>query len=264
MASFWRASFSPAPGGWLLSGDGGGGVGVRLIELTLEFPLMFSELGGLAGDVVHALTCLLATHLAERIARLLHAVGCAAGALAAGLLSLAHVVEGAVELVAGVAEARIGGLAGALARERFHLASQLLGFAPQHFLGPALFEVLLALRLAGGQLLLTAGEFFELFEGFIHLALAFARFGRRLCGFVLVFLGVELEVEEAFEIAALTTGATAATTLAEGDLDLTEGALGAQQVLQGALLRRQRVAPALGFQQRARFEHVARGFVHLA
>jgi len=70
-----------------------------------------------------------------------------------------------------------------------------------------------------------------------------------LPGFVLILFRVEFEIEHAGEIAA---GPSAATTTAllrsERHLNVAERSFGAQQMLQGALLRTKRVFPALALE----------------
>jgi hypothetical protein len=116
-----------------------------------------------------------------------------------------------------------------LALHLFHLLAELLGFAAQHLLLPALLggRLLILLGLVG-QFLLAACERFQLLHGFIDLLLLRAR-GRgllRAVALVLVLLRVELEIEESFEIArAPGPAATAAATLTVADCHFTDFSL---------------------------------------
>ena len=68
--------------------------------------------------------------------------------------------------------------------------------------------------------------------------------------FVLIFLCIEFEVEQAGKIAA-GAGSTATTTtllVVKGDLNLAESRVGTQQVLQRLLLGRNRALPLRLFQ----------------
>src|SRR5581483_816445 len=90
------------------------------------------------------------------------------------------------------------------------LAGQFLGFAPQHLLLPALVKIRYLLpALLFGELLLAAGQFPQLLQGLIQLAIALLG-GGLLAGLVLVFLGVQLEVEHIREIPSHAAAATAA------------------------------------------------------
>ena len=112
----------------------------------------------------------------------------------------------------------------------FQLALQLFGFAAQHLLLPALLgSLLLAFLLLLGQFLLPPGELLQFLQRLVDLLLLLLlRAGRlRLAALVLILLGIEFEIEQAFQVAragaaAATTAAT--TLLAEGDLDIAEGA----------------------------------------
>ena len=83
--------------------------------------------------------------------------------------------------------------------------------------------------------------------------------------FVLILLGVELEIEQALHVAcgAAATASTPAAALSERHLDIAEGRLGAQQVLQSFLLRLERFLPLLGFQFVGCRAHLRRGFLHI-
>ena len=86
------------------------------------------------------------------------------------------------------------------ALQLLHLFLQLLGFAPQHFLLPALPERLL-LILLGRQFLLPARQFGQLLQRLVDLLRA-AVGSRLLSGFVLVLFAVQFEVGQIFQIAA--------------------------------------------------------------
>jgi hypothetical protein len=121
-----------------------------------------------------------------------------------------------------------------LALELLDLALQLLGFAAQHLLLEALLGGLLVLAGLIGELLLAARELLELLQRLINFLLTLvagltAAFG----ALVLVLFGIELEIEEAFEVAGATLGtaAPAASAVAERDLDITARGFRAQEVL---------------------------------
>jgi hypothetical protein len=201
----------------------------------------------LAESAVHLLLLLLRLAAAALAAR---ASGRAALLTLLTLLTLLA-LRGLLALLAGFAFlALLLALLAAFAGELFHLAAELFGFAAKHLLGPSLLgKLLLSALLLAGQLLLAAGELFELLHRLVSLLGAFAGRAAILGGFVLVLFRVELEIEQAFEVAqiALAVAATAAAASAlEGDLNLTEEALGAEQVLEGALLGRERLLPLLG------------------
>src|SRR5207244_8294010 len=79
-----------------------------------------------------------------------------------------------------------------------------------------------------------------------------------LRGLVLVLLGVELQVEQTFQIARSAARAPAASTAAlpsERYLDLAERGFGTQQILQRLLLRPERILPLLPLQLVRRRAH---------
>jgi hypothetical protein len=126
------------------------------------------------------------------------------------------------------------------------LALQLFGFAAEHLLLKALLRDLLILASLVGELLLAPRQFLEFLQSFIDLLLAITSTATTLpAAFVLVLFGIELEVEEAFEVAraVLPAASPAASTVAERDLDIAPRGFGAQQVLQRLLLGTQRVFP---------------------
>src|ERR1019366_6589628 len=128
----------------------------------------------------------------------------------------------------------------------FQLPLQLLGFAAQHLLLPALLRgLLLVLFLLLGQFLLPFGELFQLLERLVDLLLLLLLAGRfRVIALVLILLGVELEIEEPFHVARAGAATTAAIVLiAERHLDIARRGLGAQQVLQRLLLGGKRILP---------------------
>jgi hypothetical protein len=126
------------------------------------------------------------------------------------------------------------------------LALQLFGFAAEHLLLKALLRDLLILTSLVGELLLAPRQFLEFLQSFIDLLLAITSTATTLpAAFVLVLFGIELEVEEAFEVAraVLPAASPAASPVAERDLDIAPRGFGAQQVLQRLLLGTQRVFP---------------------
>ena len=81
-----------------------------------------------------------------------------------------------------------------------------------------------------------------------------------LIGFVLIFLGIEFEVEQAREIASRAArAATSAALRTEGYLDLAESGFGAQQILKSFLLGLDRVVPLLLLELRGSRIHGLRG-----
>ena len=107
----------------------------------------------------------------------------------------------------------------------FDLLLQLFGFAAEKLLLIALFEgLLLRVALLLGELLLAASELFEFLKRFIDVFLALLlRAGTGLALLVLILFGVELQIEQALQIATgPTTAASASAALAESHLDLPE------------------------------------------
>src|SRR5262249_57424110 len=94
-----------------------------------------------------------------------------------------------------------------------------------------------------GQLLLAPRQLLELLQRFVDLLLPLLSGSLLLAALVLVLLGIELEVEQVVEIATGPATAATAAAASERDLNLPERGLGAQQVLQRLLLRRQRLFP---------------------
>ena len=92
----------------------------------------------------------------------------------------------------------------------FHLPLELLRFALQHFLLPFFFGGPDAIALLLGQVILALGQFVELFQSvFDFLRLLFGGTSGGLPGLVLIFLGIELEIEEGSQIARRTAPAAA-------------------------------------------------------
>src|ERR1035438_2043656 len=149
----------------------------------------------------------------------------------------------------------------------FQLPLQLLGFATQHLLLPALLRgLLLILLLLLGQFLLTFGELFQLLERLVDLLLLLLLLaGRfRVIALVLILLGVELEIEEPFHVARASTATTAAIVLiAERHLDIARSGFGAQQVLQRLLLGGKRVLPLAALQLLRGGPHGLHGGFHI-
>ena len=149
------------------------------------------------------------------------------------------------------------------------LLLELLGFAAQHLLLPALLRgLLLALALLLGQFLLPLGELLAASAAPRRSAAAAAALGglRLLALFVLVLLGIQLQIEEAFHVArgaAAAAATAAAALLAEGHLDIAERGFGAQQVLQRLLLGRQRVLPLGALQLVGGRTHGLHGLFHV-
>ena len=96
------------------------------------------------------------------------------------------------------------------------------------------------------QFFLAAREIAQALQGFVGFFLAlFGGVAAALAGLVLILFAIEFEIEHAGQIAAGVLPAASATTAAKGDLNVTEGGFGAQQMLQGALLGAERVLPVL-------------------
>jgi hypothetical protein len=113
--------------------------------------------------------------------------------------------------------------------ELLHLPLKLFRVAAKHFLLPALLQTLRGVIALLRQFLLAPGEFVELLERVTDVLRALIRGRSGLVCFVLIFLRVELEIEQAREIAASAAPSTAATACrAKRDLDLPEGSFGAQ------------------------------------
>src|SRR5205823_6590516 len=112
-----------------------------------------------------------------------------------------------------------------LPRQLVQLLLQLLGFAPQHFLLPALLRSLLrVLALLLRQFLLALRKLLQLLQRIVDLLLALLlRRLRPLVAFVLVLLGIQLQIEQTFEVARTGAAASPAATALppEGHLDIT-------------------------------------------
>ena len=128
-----------------------------------------------------------------------------------------------------------------------HLPLELLGLALQHLLLPLLFGGLGAVALLLGEVFLALGQFVELLQRVVDfLRPLFGGGRRRLAGLVLILLGIELEIEEARQIARRSASAASATAgCSERNLNLPEGGFGAQQELQSLLLVGDGVLPLL-------------------
>ena len=122
-----------------------------------------------------------------------------------------------------------------ISRQLFHFAPQLFGLTPQHLLLPALLVGLLAVALLLGKLLLPARQFLELLKRFLDLFLPLFLRDVLPAGLVLVFLAVQLQVNQALNIARAST---APALVAESHLDLSKRGFSPLQVLQCLLLRR--------------------------
>ena len=99
-----------------------------------------------------------------------------------------------------------------------------------------------------GEILLALGQFVELLQRVVDfLRLLFLGSRRGLLRLVLIFLGIELEIEERRQIArrAASTAASATALLSERNLNLPEGGFRAQQELQSLLLVGDGVLPLL-------------------
>ena len=91
-----------------------------------------------------------------------------------------------------------------------------------------------------------------------------SRRARGLRGLILILLRIELEIEEACQVAARPCPAAAsASTAAKGNLDLPEGRFGPQQILQRLLLARHRVLPLPDFQLAGRGIHRLGRRIHI-
>ncbi|HLY65932.1 MAG TPA: hypothetical protein VKU60_10395, partial [Chloroflexota bacterium] len=145
-----------------------------------------------------------------------------------------------------------------------HLLLQLFGFAPQHFLLPALIlSVLRGIARLVRQLLLAPGQLLKLLEGVVNLLLLLVLRAAVLTGLVLVFFGIQLEIEEAGQVAAGSATPSAASACSKGHGDLAEGGFGAQQVLEGLLLVGDSVIPLLLVKVIAGRAHGLGGCVHI-
>src|SRR4029077_6134642 len=102
---------------------------------------------------------------------------------------------------------------------------------PELFLFPAAVDAGLLLVVALlRELLLAAGQLLQLLHGFIDLLLLFAA-GRGRLRFLLVLLGIQLQIEQVRQIAAGVESAASAATaalLAAGHLDVAERGHGAR------------------------------------
>ena len=157
------------------------------------------------------------------------------------------------------------GLRRGVPRKLLDLPLQLLGLAAEHLLLPALLRCLLSAPLLLGEFLLAARKLLQLLECFVDLLLAVSRRSALLACFVLVLLGVELQVEQAFEVARAIRASTATTTpaIAERHLNLAERSFGAQKVLEGLLLGAERVGPLLAVELGAGGAHRLHGLLHV-
>ncbi len=170
---------------------------------------------------------------------------------------MAGVLSGAA-LLAGSTLAALLGL------HLLHLALQLLGFAAQHLLLPALLEVLRLLALLLGQFLLALGERVQLGKRIVDLFSLLLSRRAGLRGLVLILLGVHLEIEEAGQVAAgAASTPSASALLTEGDLNLAEGRLRPQQSLERLLLVGQSVLPGLLLEFFGRGNHGPRRHLHI-
>ena len=126
------------------------------------------------------------------------------------------------------------------------LLLQLFRLATKLFLLPAAIDAGLLLVLALlRELLLAASQLFQLLHRVVDgLLLLIA--GGRLLRFVLVLLGIELQVEQVRQIAAgIRSAASATAALAAGHLNVAERRHGAREVLQRLVLGLQGIRPLL-------------------
>ena len=87
-------------------------------------------------------------------------------------------------------------------RHLLHLALQFFGLAAQHFLLPALLGALRVVALLLGQIFLAARQLVEFLQRFVDFFLLLAGGAARgLRRLVLILFGVELEIEQAREVA---------------------------------------------------------------
>ena len=168
---------------------------------------------------------------------------------------------GPAVLFVPVVPAGLAALVAVAALHLLHLFLELLGFAAQHFLFPALAEGLL-LVLIGGQLLLAAGQLGQLLQRLVDLLRA-AVGGRLLPGFILILFAVEFQVGQVFQIAARAARAsTAAALRPECNLDIAERGFGALGCLQSLLLGRHGIVPFLTADLLRRLDHALRRVRH--
>ena len=128
-----------------------------------------------------------------------------------------------------------------------HLLLELLRLALQHFLLPLLLGSLRAIALLLRETLLALGQFVELLERIVDF-LGLLLGGRRgsFLRLVLIFLGIELEIEQRGQIARrAASAASTPASASERDLNLPERGFRAQQILQGLLLVGNRIFPLL-------------------
>ena len=110
-----------------------------------------------------------------------------------------------------------------------HLLLELLRFTLQHLLLPFLPGSLGAIALLLGQILLAPGQFVQLLQRVGDLLrLLFGGGSSGLAGLVLIFLGIELKIEEAGQIAGRAAPAATASARSKRNLNLPEGGFGAQ------------------------------------
>ena len=130
-----------------------------------------------------------------------------------------------------------------------HLLLQLLGLALQHLLLPLLLSGLgIARALLLSQTLLALGQLVQLFQRVVNfLRLLFGAGRRGLLGLVLIFLGIEFEIEERRQIPRRAAAAAASTPAARSkrDLNVPVGGFRALEELQSLLLIGNGVLPLL-------------------
>src|SRR5207253_883686 len=107
------------------------------------------------------------------------------------------------------------------------LLLELLRLTAEHLLlPPVLRRLLFVLALLLGEFLLPFGKLLQLFQRFVDLLLLrIAALLSALAGaFILILLGVELEIEEALHVAcrAAATASPAAAALSKCHLDIAE------------------------------------------
>ena len=117
------------------------------------------------------------------------------------------------------------------------------------------------------QFLLPPGELLQFLQRLVDGALPLVCGLRHPAALVLVLLGVQLQVEQPFEVArgaiTATPAATAPAAAAKCHLDVAESSFRAQQVLQRFLLRRQSVLPFGALQLVGGRPHGRYGLVHI-
>lgn len=188
------------------------GFAAQLIELAGCLLLLFAtkQIGGLAETIRGAASIGFglplrsgAAHivigLSDLVQSLLDARITALRAAGSRLTALALTLTAGLALLAALLSGLLLTLLTLLALllHLLHLALQFFGFAAEHLLLPALVGSLDAIVALGGQLFLAARQLFELLQSFVDLLILLAGRGSALLRLVLIFLGIEFEIEEA-------------------------------------------------------------------